>query len=175
MSSCLGPLITACAAFRAGLSRARASREFQYFPSEDIAPLPLVTCAIPDVTFGFSAAGRLTAILCETLLDLQQRVALQELGSDTALFLVLPDALERDFPMRADLMGDEAARREVLGDSVLRQAFDNLGIVWRGGGWRFFSGGHVAFARAALVLTSEDSQAPRAAILLSMHQEDGFS
>lgn len=148
MSSCLGPLITACAAFRAGLSRARASREFQYFPAEDITPLPLMTCAIPDVTFGFSAAGRLTAILCETLLDLQERVALQELGADTALFLVLPDPLERDFPMRADLMEDEAARREVLGNFVLKQAFDNLRIVWRGGGWRFFSGGHVAFARA---------------------------
>ncbi|MCY1046758.1 hypothetical protein OV208_35975 [Corallococcus sp. bb12-1] len=147
MSSCLGPLITACAAFRAGLTHARASREFQYFPEGDNAPAPLVTCAIPDVTFGFSAAGRLIAILHETLLDLQGRVSLQELGADTPLFLVLPDALERDFPMRPELREDATRRRDVLGTFILKQAFDNLGVVWRGG-WRCFMGGHVAFARA---------------------------
>ncbi|NMO17682.1 hypothetical protein HPC49_10280 [Pyxidicoccus fallax] len=129
------------------MSRASASREFRYFPEEDNAPIPLVTCAIPGVTFGFSAAGRLAAILHETLLDLQARVALQELGADTPLFLVLPDALAREFPMRAELREDAARRRDVLGEFVLRQTFDNLGISWRGGK-RFFAGGHVAFAQA---------------------------
>ncbi|MCY1030280.1 hypothetical protein OV207_02340 [Corallococcus sp. BB11-1] len=147
MSSCLGPLITACAAFRAGLTQARASREFKYFPEGDNAPAPLVACAIPEATFGFSAAGRLIAIFHETLMDLRGRVELQALGADTPLFLVLPDALERDFPMRPELREDAARRRDVLGTFVLKQAFDNLGMVWRGG-WRCFMGGHVAFAQA---------------------------
>ncbi|MBZ4417606.1 hypothetical protein [Myxococcus sp. RHSTA-1-4] len=80
-------------------------------------------------------------------MDFQGRVALRELGADTPLFLVLPDALAREFPMRAELREDAARRRDVLGEFVLRQTFDNLGMTWRGG-WRFFTGGHVAFARA---------------------------
>lgn len=163
MSSCLGPLVTACAAFRAGLSRACASREFQYFPEEDNAPVPVTSCAIPGVTFGFSAAGRLVAILCETLADPQARLALQEVRADTPLFLALPDAMERDFPMRAELLEYEARRGEVLGNFVLRQTFENLGLDWRGAGWHFFTGGHGAFARALQaaqeVLTSRRAEA----------------
>ena len=167
MSSCLGPLVTACAAFRAGISRARASREFQYFPEEDNVPVPLTACAIPEATLGFSGAGRLVAILCETLVDLQSRLSLQELGADTCLFLVLPDALEREFPMRSELREDEARRREVLGSFVLKQTFDNLGIAWKGAERRFFTGGPVALARA-LQATQEafDSRRARACLLL---------
>lgn len=148
MSSCLGPLVTACAAFRAGISRVRASREFRYFPEEDNAPLPLQTCAIPVTTFGFSAAGRLVAILCGTLSDLLSRLKPGDLGPDTALFLALPDPLEREFPMRAELMEDPPRRIEALGQFVLRQAFENLGMTWRGVSGRFSTGGQVAFARA---------------------------
>ncbi|MCY1073680.1 hypothetical protein [Archangium lansingense] len=148
MSSCLGPLTTACAAFRAGISRVRASREFRYFPEEDNAPLPLQTCSIPVSTFGFSAAGRLVAILGDTLEEFQRRLKSEDLGTDTALFLVLPDPLEREFPMRAALMEDPPRRVEALGQFVLGQTFENLGMKWRGMKGRFFIGGQVAFARA---------------------------
>ncbi len=148
MSSCLGPYLTACAAFRAGISRVRTSREFRYFPEGDNAPVPLQTCAIPVTTFGFSSAGRLVAILCETLSDLGSRLGLEELGPDTAFFLVLPDPLERAFPMRTELEEDPIRRMEVLGSYVLKQTFENLGMMWRGGSGRFFIGGHDAFARA---------------------------
>lgn len=169
MSSCLGPLVTACAAFRAGISRARASREFHDFPREDNVPVPLTTCGIPEATFGFSGAGRLVAILCETLVDLRSRLALQELGADTCLFLVLPDALEREFPMRAELREDEVRRREVLGSFVLKQTFDNLGIHWKGADRRFFTGGHGALARA--LQAAEEvlaSRRARACLLLAV-------
>ncbi|WP_073560771.1 hypothetical protein [Archangium sp. Cb G35] len=148
MSSCLGPLLTACAAFRAGISRVRTSREFRYFPEEDNAPLPLRTCSIPVRTFGFSAAGRLVAILGGTLEDLQSRLELGNLRTDTALYLVLPDPLEREFPMRAGLMEDPSGRVEALGQFVLNQTFENLGMTWRGLKGQFFMGGQVTFARA---------------------------
>lgn len=148
MSSCLGPLITACAASRAGISRVRESREFRYFPDEDNAPLPLRTCAIPVSTFGFSAAGRLVAILGGTLEDFQSRLKSEDLGTNTALFLALPDPLEREFPMRAELMEDSPRRIEALGQFVLRQTFENLGMAWQGMKGRFFVGGQVAFARS---------------------------
>jgi 3-oxoacyl-[acyl-carrier-protein] synthase-1 len=169
MDSCLGPLTTACAAFRAGISRVRASREFRYFPEGDNAPRPLQTCAIPVNTFGFSAAGRLVAILCGTLGDLQSRLKPGDLGTDTALFLALPDPLERDFPMRAELMEDPPRRMEALGQFVLRQTFESFGMKWRGLSGQFFGGGQVAFARALLAArTALDSRSAGACLVVAV-------
>lgn len=166
LTSGLGPLVTACAAFRAGVSAAKASRESQHFPEDGGPPEPLTTCAIPGTTFGFSGAGRLTAILHQTLEELGTQVPLKELAVDTPIFLALPDALERNFPMRAELEDDEERRCELLGASVLKAALEGLGLSWKATP-HFFAGGQTAFAEALLAARSsfEEDDAPACLVL----------
>lgn len=148
MSSSLGPLIGACAAFRAGITRARASLDFFYPAVDDNAQRPLNVCAIASSTFGFSGIGRLVAILYEVWLDILSRVEPASVGPASGLYLVLPDPLALELPVEPEVEGDLHRRTAALGRWVLTKAFEHVGWRWPGRPWRFFAGGPAAFARA---------------------------
>ena len=62
MSSSLGPVVTAAAAFRAGIVRPRASVDVATFAQGDREPQPVTIYELPGATLGFSGIGRLVAI-----------------------------------------------------------------------------------------------------------------
>lgn len=142
MSSCLGPMPTACAAFRAGIVRPRASVDIATFAPGDREPQPVTLCELPVSTFGFSGIGRLVAIAMEALEDLGTRISLGELGREAGVFLALPDFSEGTSPREI------AASTERLGRQVLGRALEALGVSWPEARWRFFTGGSAGFALA---------------------------
>lgn len=142
MSSCLGPLITACAAFRAGIVRPRASVDVSTFAPGDREPQPVAVYELPVSTFGFSGVGRLVAIAMEALEDLATRVSLQTLGREAGVFLALPDFSNGVGPKEA------ATAVGQLGRQVLGRALEGLGLSWPEDRWRFFTGGSAGFALA---------------------------
>lgn len=146
MASAFGPLLSSCAALRAGIAGASKAPDFECFHPGDEEPQPVMVMALPAATFGFSGAGRLTAIAGEVLRDLGSRADLARLGRDAPFFLALPDPRERGID---DLAADEdpARRVDALGGRVLAQCLRNLDLQWRGP-QRFFGGGHAGFTAA---------------------------
>lgn len=148
MFSPLGGLIQGCAAFRAGLSRAAASRCVSCACADESGPQPVTVCEVPVATFGFSGVGRLVALACEALKDLQTRASLAQLPLKTAFFVALPDPETRGIPTESPDSKAEDTRVEALGRYILRQSLRILGVPLVGGEWSFFGGGHLASARA---------------------------
>ncbi|WP_163782539.1 hypothetical protein [Myxococcus vastator] len=146
MASCLGPVIPACAAFRANLPRPSPSPDVDVAHPGDEEPRPVTVCALPVATFGFSGVGRLVALACEVLKDVGARVDLRVLGPETGVYLSLPDPWERGLDL-GEPEGTETLRMDALGRRVLEASLRNMGLEWSGPR-RFFGGGHVAFARA---------------------------
>ncbi|NMO15316.1 hypothetical protein HPC49_20430 [Pyxidicoccus fallax] len=138
MSSSLGPATTACAAFRAGIVRARPSEAVATFAPGDAEPRPVFVRELLGSTFGFSGVGRLVALTLEALEDLSTRVPLETLGREAGVFVALPGF--------SDDAGVEATGR--LGRQVLARALEGLGQSWPEERWRFFSGGSAGFALA---------------------------
>jgi 3-oxoacyl-[acyl-carrier-protein] synthase-1 len=142
MSSSLGPAATACAAFRAGIVRARPSESVTTFAPGDSAPQPVFVREVLTSTFGFSGEGRLVAIAMEALEDLRTQVPLESLGREAGVFLALPDFSDGSGP---EALAAAAGR---LGRRVLGRALEALGVDWPEARWRFFSGGSAGFALA---------------------------
>ncbi|MFY0562450.1 hypothetical protein ACN28E_01295 [Archangium lansingense] len=142
MSSSLGSTTTACAAFRAGIIRAKPSESVTTFAPGDKEPQPVFVREVLGSTFGFSGEGRLVAIAMEALEDLRTYVPLESLGRETGIFLALPDFSNGSGP--AEL----AAAAGRLGRRVLGRALEGLGVSWPEARWRFFSGGSAGFALA---------------------------
>ena len=155
--SSLGPLVQACAAFRAGITRILASSDLTHAVEGEGEPQPVKVCEIPIATFGFSGIGRLVSILCEALKDLGSQFPLAEIPPDIALFLALPDPMERGIPVRPEIEEDEQRKVTALGLRVLDQALENLGLKWNGRR-QFFGGGHAAFAHALEAACEEMSR-----------------
>lgn len=155
MSSCLGPVVTACAAFRAGIRLARASLDADYFAADSNEAHPLDACAIPSSTFGFSGIGRLVAILHETLVDLRCGMSAPALDPETRVYLALPDPVDLELPVEPEVAGIPRKRTDALGRCVLAMTLQTLGLTHPKANWRFFSGGHTAFARALEAATKE--------------------
>jgi len=146
MASCLGPVIPACAAFRANLLRPSPSPDVDVARPGDEAPRPVTICALPVATFGFSGVGRLVALACEVLKDVGARVDLRTLGPESGVYLALPDPRERGLDL-GEPDATEVLRVEALGRRVLEASLRSMGLEWSGPR-RFFGGGHVAFAKA---------------------------
>ncbi|WP_163993688.1 hypothetical protein [Pyxidicoccus caerfyrddinensis] len=142
MSSSLGPAMTACAAFRAGIVRAKPSESVTTFAPGDSAPQPVFVRELLGSTFGFSGEGRLVAIAREALEDLRTHVPLESLGREAGAFLALPDFSDGSGPAAL------AAAAGRLGRRVLGRALEGLGVSWPEARWRFFSGGSAGFALA---------------------------
>ncbi|HYO55098.1 hypothetical protein [Archangium sp.] len=148
MSSPLGGVIQGCAAFRAGISRASASREVFCLLQGESDPQPLPVHEVPGVSFGFRGVGRLVALLCDAFRDLAPASDLPHLLSETPVFLAVPDPMERGIAVQQELWQDAPRKVAALGQRVLEQVFENLGARKGRSSWRFFGGGHAAFGRA---------------------------
>ncbi|WNG62467.1 hypothetical protein F0U59_04945 [Archangium gephyra] len=142
MSSSLGPVVTAAAAFRAGIVRPRASVDVATFAPGDREPQPVTIYELPGATLGFSGVGRLVAIAMEALEDLATHVPLRTLGQEAGIFLAVPDFSNGMEPQEA------AAAAGRLGRQVMGRALDGLGLSWPEDRWRFFTGGSAGFALA---------------------------
>ncbi|MET0391340.1 MAG: beta-ketoacyl synthase N-terminal-like domain-containing protein [Polyangiales bacterium] len=105
-------VVTACAAFRAGLNRASVLDHYSA-GGEQLERAPLRAHAAPFITHGFDGPARLTQLLAAGLQDLQQRHP--ELLRDparTSLILALADPGRQ---LRgAPAVVDETARAELL-------------------------------------------------------------
>ena len=152
LSTSLGRLHPACAAFRAGMARPSAASGFTLSLVEerdDAAPEATVHAA-RGVTEGFSGVGRLVALLTDALEDLGTREDLAASLPHVALYLALPDPAERGFGL-PDAPGrqappEPAARLTLLGERVAHGAFGVLGLTPPA--LRVFGGGETAFAQA---------------------------
>lgn len=142
MSSCLGPVVTACAAFRAGIVRPGASVDVTTFVPGDREPQPVTVHELPVATFGFSGEGRLVAIAMEALEDLATHCSLEKIGHEAGVFLALPDFSTGAEPREAPTAAMQ------LGRKVLGRALEGLGLSWPEERWRFFTGGSAGFALA---------------------------
>ncbi|HEX5744712.1 MAG TPA: hypothetical protein VFZ09_00635 [Archangium sp.] len=142
MSSSLGPVATAAAAFRAGIVRPKPSADVATFAPGDSEPQPVTVYELPGSTFGFSGVGRLVSIAMDALEDLATYVPLQTIGQEAGVFLALPDFSNGMGPQEA------AAAAERLGRQVLGRALDGLGVCWPEDRWCFFTGGSAGFALA---------------------------
>ncbi|MBZ4420558.1 hypothetical protein [Myxococcus sp. RHSTA-1-4] len=150
MSSCLGPGVTACAAFRAGIVRHQPSEEVTTFSPGDSEAQPVNVCAIPGITLGFSGVGRLVAIAEDSLEDLGAKTSLTALGREAGIFLALPD-----FSAPEDAPRTRAATQEALGRQVLERALATHRVSWSEDRWRFFTGGSAGFALALVAARRE--------------------
>ncbi|MBZ4422603.1 hypothetical protein [Myxococcus sp. RHSTA-1-4] len=147
MSSPLGGVVQACAAFRAGISRVAPSRDLVCRAEGESDPQPLPVLEASGVTFGLRGVGRLVALLGEAFQDLAPAGDLPRLA-ELPVFLAVPDPMSRGIPVEQELWRDVPGKASALGTRVLEQVFENLGL-WRGRQpWHFFGGGHAAFASA---------------------------
>jgi len=159
MSSSLGGLWPASAAFRAGTAWPSAAPDFEVFLKGDEEPSPVTVHAAGDATLGFSGVGRLVALLAEALVDLGTREDLRALGPHVGLYLVLPDPEARGFTTQKDPFEedpDEVSERiALLVDRLVKGTWQALGLpAWRGQ-VKAFHAGNVAFAQA-LAVAGED-------------------
>jgi 3-oxoacyl-[acyl-carrier-protein] synthase-1 len=148
MSSPLGGAVQGVAAFRAGISRVAASRELVCGARGDSDPQPLPVLEASGVSFGLRGVGRLVALLCDALQDLAPAADLPGLAAELPVFLAVPDPMARGIPVEEALWRDAPGRASALGERVLEQAFENLGLRRGRQPWRFFGGGHAAFSSA---------------------------
>lgn len=148
MSSPLGGVIQACAAFRAGISRVEPSREVVCRARGEAEPQPLPVLEVPGVGFGFRGVGRLVALLCDAFRDLSSTTALPWPASELPVFLAVPDPMARGIPVEPALWQDVPGKLSALGQRVLEQVFENLGLRKGRQPWHFFGGGHAAFGHA---------------------------
>ncbi|REG33461.1 hypothetical protein ATI61_104752 [Archangium gephyra] len=142
MSSSLGPVVTAAAAFRAGIVRPRTSVDVATFAPGDREPQPVTVYELPGATLGFSGVGRLVAVAMDALEDLATYVPLRTLGHEAGVFLAVPDFSNG---MESQEAATAAGR---LGHQVMGRALDGLGLSWPEDRWRFFTGGSAGFALA---------------------------
>ncbi|RKH16383.1 hypothetical protein D7Y13_25775 [Corallococcus praedator] len=150
MSSCLGPAVTACAAFRAGITRQQPSEAVTTFVPGDSEAQPVNVCAIPGITLGFSGVGRLVAITEDALGDLGAKTSLADLGREAGVFLALPDFADPGVAPQVRVATQEALGRQVLGRALAGQ-----GVSWPEDRWRFFTGGSAGFALALAAARQE--------------------
>ena len=159
LASSLGPLIPACAAFRAGVALPSPAPDFDHFVQGEEEPNTVAVHALPAATFGFQGIGRLVALLADALADMMTREDLDALAPETGLYVALPDPLERGFTTGKDTSHEDPdtaeERVEALGQKLVRGAFEALRLRWRGAPARFFHGGNAAFA-LALAAAGED-------------------
>ena len=148
MSSPLGGVIQACAAHRAGISRVAPSRDLVCGASGDSDPQPLPVLEASGVTFGLRGVGRLVALLGDAFADLAPAADLPRLVADLPVFLAVPDPMARGIPVEQELWQDVSAKAAALGERVLEQTFENLGLQRGRQPWHFFGGGHAAFPAA---------------------------
>lgn len=152
LASSLGPLIPACAAFRAGVSRPSAAPDAEVFFPGDEEPGTVAVHVLPVATFGFSGVGRLIALLVEALADLATREDLGALDAKAGLYVALPDPEARGFTPSKEPEDENAdtveERVEALGARVVEGTFAALRQPWRGLPARLFHGGNAAFGRA---------------------------
>lgn len=142
MGSVLGPVITACAAFRAGIVRPRSSVDVTTFSPGDGEPQPVTVYDLPASTFGFVGVGRLIAITLEALTDLSSHMSLQTLGKEVGVFLALPDFTDGSDARISTEFTDQ------IGRQLLERALHPLGLSWPQERWHFFTGGSAGFALA---------------------------
>lgn len=147
MSSPLGGAVQACAAFRAGLSRVEPSRDLVCRARGESEPQPLPVLEASGVTFGLRGVGRLVALLGEAFQDMAPAADLPRLAA-LPLFLAVPDPMARDMPVEQELWRDTPGKASALGERVLEQVFENLGLRRGRQPWHFFGGGHAAFSSA---------------------------
>ena len=159
LASSLGPLIPACAAFRAGVSRPSEAPDAEVFFPGDEEPGTVAVHVLPAATFGFSGVGRLIALLTEALADLATREDLRELDAQAGLYIALPDPQERGFTTSKEPDDEDADTSEervaALGARVVEGAFAALRQPWRGTPAQLFHGGNAAFGQA-LAAAAED-------------------
>ncbi|WP_224363406.1 hypothetical protein [Hyalangium versicolor] len=159
LASSLGPLIPACAAFRAGVARPSEAPDAETFFPGDEEPGTVSIHALPAATFGFSGVGRLIALFTEALADLATREDLGALDAQAGLYVALPDPQERGFTTGKEPDDEDPETPEervaALGARVVEGAFSASGQPWRGTPARLFHGGNAAFAQA-LAAAGED-------------------
>ncbi|MCY1046514.1 hypothetical protein OV208_34735 [Corallococcus sp. bb12-1] len=152
LATSLGPLVPACAAFRAGLGRPSPAPDFDTFFPGDEEPGTQSIHALGAATYGFSGVGRLIAILAEALVDLASRQDLSTLGPDTGLYVALPDPEARGFTTGKDASHEDpdtpSERVALLAERILSPAFDAVGLRGWDGPVSIFLGGHAGFAQA---------------------------
>lgn len=159
LASPLGPLVPACAAFRAGVSLPSPAPDFETFFPGDEEPGTVSVHALGAPTHGFSGVGRLVVLLAEALADLSSREDLFALNARTGLFLALPDPEKRGFTTGKEPDDEDSEdpfeRVQDLADRVVPGALEALGLPWWGGPVQVHHGGNAAFAQALAAADEE--------------------
>lgn len=148
MSSPLGGVVQACAAHRAGIPRVAPSRDLVCRARGDSDPQPVPVLEASGVTFGLRGVGRLVALLGDAFQDLAPAADLPRFVADLPVFLAVPDPMARGIPVEQELWQDIPGKAAALGERVLEQTFENLGLRRGRQPWHFFGGGHAAFPAA---------------------------
>lgn len=149
----LGGLVQAAAAFRAGVSRFQAARDFDVFEVGDEAPHGAIVSPVSGYrTFGFVGIGRLVVLAMAAIEDLRHNTVRADWPSRFHLFVAVPDPWQRAIEMNEGDNDEEAQRVQWLGEMVAHRVFANLGLPYSG--CRCFGGGRDATFQAAAAAES---------------------
>ncbi|MEY4577424.1 MAG: hypothetical protein RL701_2127 [Pseudomonadota bacterium] len=156
-------VVTACAAFRAGLSRASLLEEF-HVKGDGHLGTPLIVHAVRGITDGFEGPLRLQRLLAAGFEDLfRQTPELAARAGQASLFVALPEpgreftgatALAEDDPERAELQ-DAAKTAKLpklagLAAGLVEDALLGLDPKLRFASVHVISAGHASMAQACL-------------------------
>lgn len=161
VSSALGGLAQAFAAYQAGLSRVAPLPDLELmFPGED-APEGVRGLTAGPATFGFTGVGRLTALVVEALRDLGTSIARDALRERAGLFFVTADPAERGIhgPWSDDEQVEPDARGALMAKELLSRVEIALGLPLRTAPAHFVVGTHCATARALVAAAAAIARA----------------
>jgi len=161
--SSLGSRVQAAAAFRAGITRFQAARDFTLFePGDESAQPAIISPVVGNLTLGFVGVGRLVALAMAALRDLFDDVAV-EWRRVSQVFMVVPDPLARGIVGAGGDLETEDERVGWLGGEVLRRTLINLGLP--AVPCASFGGGHDGFIGAAVAVQQHLVSGSRVVIL----------
>jgi 3-oxoacyl-[acyl-carrier-protein] synthase-1 len=170
-ATALGGLVQGAAAFRAGISRFQAARDYEVFEVGDEAPHgAIVSPASGHRTFGFVGIGRLAVLAMAAIDDLRHNTASSDWPTRFSLFVAVPDPWQRAMEVDGSDLDEESQRVRRLGEAVARRMCANLRLPYPG--CRCFGGGRdatfraLAAAGAAMVSAEGDPGVP--ALVLSV-------
>lgn len=148
ISSALGGKRTAGGAFRAGINRFGADREFTNFVQGNEEPEPISVSCLPEIYFGFSGVGRLAILATLAFQDMHPEADWNYVLEEVDLFLIFPDPQDRSIYGDYDMEDDLEQRIQTLGERVMNQVFRNLGVTATPTRCRYYSKGQAAFGDA---------------------------
>jgi 3-oxoacyl-[acyl-carrier-protein] synthase-1 len=166
----LGGLVQGAAAFRAGMSRFQAARDYDVFEIGDDAPHgAIVSPASGYRTFGFVGIGRLVVLAMAAIDDLRANTASADWPMRFSLFVAVPDPWRRAIDL-GEGDDEEFQRVHRLGEAVARRVCANLGLPFHG--CRCFGGGRDATFRvlsaAGAAMASIEAEPDVPALVLSV-------